>query len=122
LFLEEYEKLFKNFKDEFEREKDRAQKVYEFLLSKYKPKNVRILTANSKGKDIARIILPNIPEDNVIIIDGVNYEEEKRKFLEKLEGNTLYVADDILDEKIAKEARVKFLNIREVEKELFKYI
>jgi hypothetical protein len=34
----------------------------------------------------------------------------------------LYVADDIVDEKIAKEAGVEFLNIREVEKELFKNI
>jgi len=122
LFLEEYERIFEKFKDELEREKDRAQKIYEFLLLKYKPKNVCILTANSKGKDIARIILPNIPEDNVIIVNGVNYEEEKRKFLEKLEDDTLYVADDIVDEKIAKEAGVEFLNIREVEKELFKNI
>ncbi|MFZ8830373.1 MAG: hypothetical protein ACO2OO_02915, partial [Candidatus Aenigmatarchaeota archaeon] len=29
LFLEEYERIFEKFKDELEREKDRAQKIYE---------------------------------------------------------------------------------------------
>jgi hypothetical protein len=123
VFLEEYERSFNNFRREIEEEKERAQKIYEYLISTYKPDEVWVLTANPKGKDIIKIILPNIPENRVVIVNGVEYEEEKQRFLEKFEGRTLYVADlDSLDGEIAKRSNTSFLNVREIEKQLFENI
>jgi beta-phosphoglucomutase-like phosphatase (HAD superfamily) len=123
VFLEEYERSFNNFRREIEEEKERAQKIYEYLVSKCKLDNVWVLTANPKGKDITKIILPNIPENRVVIVNGIEYEEEKQRFLEKFEGRTLYVADlDSLDGGIAKRSNTSFLNVREIEKQLFENI
>ena len=123
VFLEEYERSFNNFRREIEEEKERAQKIYEYLISTCKPDEVWVLTANPKGKDIIKIILPNIPENRVVIANGVEYEEEKQRFLEKFEGRTLYVADlDSLDGRIAKRNNTSFLNVREIEKQLFENI
>jgi phosphoglycolate phosphatase-like HAD superfamily hydrolase len=119
LYLEEYERRFNNFRREIEEEKGRARKIYEYLISTYKPNEVWILTANPKGRDIIKIILPNIPEDRVVIVNGVKYEEEKQRFLEKFKGRTLYIADTESDGEIAKKSNAEFLNIREIEKQLF---
>jgi beta-phosphoglucomutase-like phosphatase (HAD superfamily) len=122
VYLEEYERSFNNFRREIEEEKERAQKIYEYLISTCKPDEVWILTANPKGKDIIKIILPSIPENRVVIVNVVKYEEEKQRFLEKFEGKTLYVADTELDGEIAKRSNTSFLNVREIEKQLFENI
>jgi hypothetical protein len=119
-FLVVFERSFNNYRRKIEEnERSRAEKIYDYLVSTYKPKEVLILTANSKGKEIIRIILPNIPEDRVIIINGAEYIEDKQKFLKKLKGRKLYVADTEFDEEIAKKSNAEFLNIREIEKQLF---
>jgi len=75
-----------------------------------------------KAKEIVKLILPNVSENRVVIV-GIDYEEEKQKFLERFKGEALYVADvEELDGRVAEKAGVKFVNVREIEKELFEKI
>jgi phosphoglycolate phosphatase-like HAD superfamily hydrolase len=113
IFLKKYEEIFNSFKSEVEEEKERAKKIYEYFV---------LNGANPKAKEIVKLILPNVSENRVVIV-GIDYEEEKQKFLERFKGEALYVADvEELDGRVAEKAGVKFVNVREIEKELFEKI
>jgi phosphoglycolate phosphatase-like HAD superfamily hydrolase len=121
IFLKKYEEIFNSFKSEIEEEKERAKKIYEYFVLNG-AREIWILTANPKAKEIVKLILPNVPENRVVIV-GIDYEEEKQKFLERFKGKALYVADvEELDGKVAEKAGVKFVNVREIERKLFEKI
>lgn len=121
IFLKKYEEIFNSFKSEIEEEKERAKKIYEYFVLNG-AREIWILTANPKAKEIVKLILPNVSENRVVIV-GIDYEEEKQKFLERFKGEALYVADvEELDGRVAEKAGVKFVNVREIEKELFEKI
>jgi hypothetical protein len=87
------------------------------------------LTANPNGNVIISEILPEIPRENIIVVDGIKYIENKKKVLENLKnlGKVLYIADtDDIDRPAAEEAGVYYCNVetiigelKEKEKELY---
>ncbi len=120
-FTEEFEKIYDEILKEnsyLKEEKERAERIYNFVITEFKPKDVYIITANPKAKEIIKNILPEIPEEKIFITWGGNYEEEKIPLLIKLNAE-IYIGDLPVDKKIAEKAGVRFLNIREIERELF---
>jgi beta-phosphoglucomutase-like phosphatase (HAD superfamily) len=124
-----YPKAIKKYIDDIRREEGRARLIYYYLVSQYNPKSVYILTANPKGNVIISEILPEIPRENIILVDSINYIENKKKALESLKnlGEVLYIADvDYIDRPAAEEAGVYYRNVetiivelKEKEKELY---
>jgi hypothetical protein len=124
-----YPKAMEKYIDDVRREGGRARSIYYYLVNQYNPKSVYILTANPKGDDIISEILPEIPRENIIVVDGIKYIENKKKVLENLKnlGKVLYVADmDDIDRPAAEEAGVYYRNVetiigelKEKEKELY---
>ena len=124
-----YSETIKKYIDDVRREEGRARSIYYYLVNQYKPKSVYILTANPKGDYIISEILPEIPRENIIVVDGIKYVENKKKVLENLKnlGKVLYIADmDDIDRPAAEEAGVYYCNVetiigelKEKEKELY---
>ena len=124
-----YPKVMEKYIDDVRREEGRARSIYYYLVSQYNPKYVYILTANPKGNVIISEILPEVPRENIIVVDSINYIENKKKALESLKnlGKVLYIADaDYIDRPAAEEAGVYYRNVetiivelREKEKELY---
>jgi len=124
-----YSKAMEKYIDDVRREGGRARSIYYYLVNQYNPKSVYILTANPNGNVIISEILPEIPRENIIVVDGIKYVENKKKVLENLKnlGKVLYVADmDDIDRPAAEEAGVYYCNVetiigklKENEKELY---
>lgn len=124
-----YSKAMEKYIDDVRREGGRARSIYYYLVNRYNPKSVYILTANPNGNVIISEILPEIPRENIIVVDGIKYVENKKKVLENLKnlGKVLYVADmDDIDRPAAEEAGVYYCNVetiigelKEKEKELY---
>jgi hypothetical protein len=124
-----YPKAMEKYIDDVRREEGRAKSIYYYLVNQYNPKSVYILTANPNGNVIISEILPEIPRENIIVVDGIKYVENKKKALENLKnlGKVLYIADrDDIDRPVAEEAGVYYCNVetiigelKEKEKELY---
>jgi hypothetical protein len=124
-----YSKAMEKYIDDVRREGGRVRSIYYYLVNRYNPKSVYILTANPKGDAIISEILLEIPRENIIVVDGIKYIENKKKVLENLKnlGKVLYVADmDDIDRPAAEEAGVDYRNVetiigelKEKEKELY---
>ena len=122
-YKEVYERVWRKYIDDIRREREKAKKIYGYLINRYKLKYVFILTANPKGDEIINEILPEIRRERVLIVNGNTYVEDKKAELEKLKnlGKVLYVADiDEIDFVAAKEAGVDYLNIHLLMEELKK--
>jgi hydroxymethylpyrimidine pyrophosphatase-like HAD family hydrolase len=120
-FREEFEKIYDEILKEnsyLKEEKERAERIYNSIITKFKPRDVYIITGNPKGREIIKNILPEISEEKIFITSEGNYEGEKISLLKRL-NIEIYIADLDIDKKIAEEAGVKFLNVKEIEKELF---
>ena len=93
---------------------ERARNIYFQLVYSYSPRDVFILTANPGGRLILRELIPEIPQDKIVIVSGTRYVEEKKNVLEKLKsfGKVLYIADkDDIDAETANRAGVNYINI-----------
>jgi len=122
-YKEVYERVWRKYIDGIRREKERAKVIYGYLINRYRPRYVFILTANPKGDEIIDEILPEIRRERVLIVNGNTYVEDKKTELEKLKnlGRVLYVADrDELDFVAAKEAGVDYINVYSLVEELGK--
>jgi len=126
---EDFEKIYKSiypivlekYIDDIGREEEKARVIYYHLIYRYKPKSVFILTANPKGDSIINKILSDIPRENIIVVDGTKYVDDKKKVLENLKslGKVLYVADrDDIDRQAADKAGVDYININSIIEEL----
>ena len=116
-----YPKAMKKYIDDVRREEGRARSIYYYLVNQYNPKSVYILTANPKGDAIISEILPEMPRENIIVVDGIKYIENKKKVLENLKnlGRVLYLADtDDIDRPAAEEAGVYYRNVKTIIGEL----
>jgi hypothetical protein len=116
-----YPKAMEKYIDDVRREEGRAKSIYYYLVNQYNPKSVYILTANPKGDAIISEILPEMPRENIIVVDGIKYIENKKKVLENLKnfGKVLYVADmDDIDRPAAEEAGVYYRNVETIIGEL----
>ncbi|MGC9031723.1 MAG: hypothetical protein ACP5H7_03115, partial [Minisyncoccia bacterium] len=97
---------------------ERAKKIYRFVIEKFNPRDIYIISGNSKAKEIVENILSQIPKEKIFITSEGNYKDEKISLLKRL-SIEIYIADLDIDKKIAEEAGVRFLNVKEIEKELF---
>jgi DNA replicative helicase MCM subunit Mcm2 (Cdc46/Mcm family) len=116
-----YPKVMEKHIDDVRREEGRARLIYYYLVIQYRPKSVYVLTANPKGDYIISEILPEIPRESIIVVDGIKYVENKKKVLENLKnlGKVLYVADrDDIDRPAAEEAGVYYCNVETIIEEL----
>jgi len=116
-----YPKTMEKYIDDVRRERGRARSIYYYLVNQYNPKYVYILTANPKGDAIISEILPEIPREDIIIVDGIKYIENKKKVLKNLRklGEVLYLADmDDIDRPAAEEAGVDYCNVETIIEEL----
>ena len=121
IYTEVLKKVVKMYENEIRREELRARSILGKLIEKYNPKDIYVLTANQEAPYIVGIILPSIPKEKVITINGVNYEE-KEEILRKIKRNSekvIYVANLEIDEKIAKNAEVEFFDVKNLERDLY---
>ncbi len=120
IFKEKYLQVLKENKIEIEKEKPRARKIIELTISKYNPKEIYILSANPHANYISKILVPCMPDNNILTVEGINYYQ-KEKVLQSLKksqnGTTeiIYIGDLEWDGEIAENVGVKFLNIKEIE-------
>ena len=113
--------MLEKYIDDIGREEEKARVIYYYLIYRHKPKSVFILTANPKGDSIINKILSDIPRENIIVVDGTKYVDDKKKVLENLKslGKVLYVADrDDIDRQAADKAGVDYVNINSIIEEL----
>ncbi|MGC9200858.1 MAG: HAD family hydrolase [Candidatus Aenigmatarchaeota archaeon] len=119
-FSGEFDKIYYEILKEnsyLKEEEERAKKIYRFIIEKFNPRDIYIVSGNSKAKEIVEKILPEFPKEKIFVTKPGNYEEEKVSLFKKLKIE-LYIGDLEVDEKIARNANIRFLNVKDIEKEI----
>lgn len=121
IYKDVYPQVLKKYIDDIRKERRRAKAIYKYFTERYRPKYVFILTANPMGDVIIKEILPEIPTERILIVNGLTYVEDKKRALERLKilGEVKYIADkDEIDRVAAMKAGVDYINVSFVIEEL----